>query len=197
MRSGWREFEQKVFARTFKIGHGKNRKENYMMRYFPTDSFTILELQNPSYDVPGLYKIRWSPDCEALKLWKGWSGWQSMRKSAMPRKYMCEPNLRFQPQNHAPKLGYSFSRNNTSPFPFPHSVERAALTASSQEDMGIFQKRKCGQTMGRSAQYQAMPDRTFDNLKASKFRDGRTLCCSETSFVDGEALRLWYVRSGM
>ena len=35
---------------------------------FPTNSFTILELQNPSYDVSERHKIRRSPDHEALKL---------------------------------------------------------------------------------------------------------------------------------
>ena len=34
----------------------------------PTDPFTILGLQNPSYDVSELRKIRRSPDREALKL---------------------------------------------------------------------------------------------------------------------------------
>ena len=40
----------------------------------PTDPFTILELQNPSYDAPELHEIRWSPDCKTLKLWKGRAG---------------------------------------------------------------------------------------------------------------------------
>ena len=42
--------------------------------FYPTNPFTILELQNPSHDIPELHKIRWSPDLEALKLWKGSSG---------------------------------------------------------------------------------------------------------------------------
>ena len=44
----------------------------------PTSPFTILELQNPSDDVPELHKISRSPDLEALKLWKcssGQTGW--------------------------------------------------------------------------------------------------------------------------
>ena len=41
---------------------------------FPTNPFPILELQSPSHDVPELHKIRWSPDLEALNLWKGSSG---------------------------------------------------------------------------------------------------------------------------
>ena len=40
----------------------------------PTDPFTILELHNPSYDVPEQHKIRRSPDFEAVKLWKCLSG---------------------------------------------------------------------------------------------------------------------------
>ena len=36
--------------------------------YFPTDPFTIFELQNPSHKVPELHEIRRSPDFEALKL---------------------------------------------------------------------------------------------------------------------------------
>ena len=36
----------------------------------PTDPFTILELQNPSYGVPELHKMIQSPDREALKLSK-------------------------------------------------------------------------------------------------------------------------------
>ena len=46
----------------------------YCINQFPTDPFTILELQNPSHDVPELRKSRRSPDLEALKLRKGWSG---------------------------------------------------------------------------------------------------------------------------
>ena len=34
----------------------------------PTDPFTVLELQNPSQDVPELHKIIRSPECKALKL---------------------------------------------------------------------------------------------------------------------------------
>ena len=30
--------------------------------------------QNPVHDVPELHKIRWSPDLEAPRLWKGSSG---------------------------------------------------------------------------------------------------------------------------
>ena len=44
---------------------------------FPTKLFTILELQNPSLDIPELQKIRPSPDLEAPKLWKGLSGCSS------------------------------------------------------------------------------------------------------------------------
>ena len=53
---------------------------------FPTNPFfTILELQNPSNDVPELHKIRWSPDLEALKLWKVSSGCQwFVSRSAWP-----------------------------------------------------------------------------------------------------------------
>ena len=40
----------------------------------PTDLFTILKLRNPWYGVPELNKISWSPDFEALKLWKVRSG---------------------------------------------------------------------------------------------------------------------------
>ena len=40
----------------------------------PTRPFTILELRNPSPDVPELHEIRRYPDLEALKLRKGWSG---------------------------------------------------------------------------------------------------------------------------
>ena len=40
----------------------------------PTDPFTTLEPQNPPHDVPGLHKIRWSPNFEALLWWKGGSG---------------------------------------------------------------------------------------------------------------------------
>ena len=40
----------------------------------PTNPFKILELPNPSHDVPELHRIRRSPDLEAPKLWKGSSG---------------------------------------------------------------------------------------------------------------------------
>ena len=43
-------------------------------RHFLTNLFIISKLQSPSLDVPKLNKIRWSPDLEALKLWKGSSG---------------------------------------------------------------------------------------------------------------------------
>ena len=42
--------------------------------YNLTDLFTISELSDPSHDVSKRYKIRQSPDLEALKLRKGWSG---------------------------------------------------------------------------------------------------------------------------
>ena len=35
---------------------------------YPTNPFTILELQNPSHDVPELHKVPRSPDVEARKL---------------------------------------------------------------------------------------------------------------------------------
>ena len=40
----------------------------------PTNTFTILKLQNPSYNVSKLHKICRFPDRETLKLWKGSSG---------------------------------------------------------------------------------------------------------------------------
>ena len=43
-------------------------------RRFPTNPFTILELQNASQDVPALHKFCRSPVREALKLWKCLSG---------------------------------------------------------------------------------------------------------------------------
>ena len=45
----------------------------WFFRFSLTDPFTTLELQNTSHDVSVLRKIRRSPDCEALKLWRGWS----------------------------------------------------------------------------------------------------------------------------
>ena len=42
------------------------------LSYFPDRQFQSLE--NPSIDVSKLRKIRWSPDFEALYLWKGQSG---------------------------------------------------------------------------------------------------------------------------
>ena len=44
----------------------------------PTDPFTILELQNPSYDAPELHEIRWSPDCKTR------AGGQSVHGSPYP-----------------------------------------------------------------------------------------------------------------
>ena len=41
---------------------------------FLTDLFTYFELLNPSFDVPELNAVPWSPELEALKLWKGRSG---------------------------------------------------------------------------------------------------------------------------
>ena len=41
---------------------------------YPTDPFTILELQDSSIDISKLHKGRLSPDYEALKLWMGRSG---------------------------------------------------------------------------------------------------------------------------
>ena len=40
----------------------------------PTDPFTMFELQNPLHEVLELQKISSSPDLEALKWRKGWSG---------------------------------------------------------------------------------------------------------------------------
>ena len=37
---------------------------------YPTDPLTILVLLNPSHDVPERNKMSWSPDLEALKLFK-------------------------------------------------------------------------------------------------------------------------------
>ena len=48
--------------------------ESIISFFFPTNPFTILELQNPWHDVPQLHKMRRSPDLQALKLWKGSSG---------------------------------------------------------------------------------------------------------------------------
>ena len=45
-----------------------------MIKIDPTNSFTILELQNPSHDVPELHTIRESPDFEALLSGKGLLG---------------------------------------------------------------------------------------------------------------------------
>ena len=42
----------------------KNKKQ-------PTNPFVILELQNPSHDIPEVHTIHRSPDLEALKLRKG------------------------------------------------------------------------------------------------------------------------------
>ena len=42
--------------------------KSIVILYNPTDTFTILELQNLSYDAPDLHKTRWSPDLDALKL---------------------------------------------------------------------------------------------------------------------------------
>ena len=42
----------------------------------PTDPFPTLELKHPSHDVSELYEMSWSPNCEALKLWKSQSGWE-------------------------------------------------------------------------------------------------------------------------
>ena len=41
-------------------------KSSYLL-FYPTDHFTVLELQNKSSDVPELHKIRRSPDLETLK----------------------------------------------------------------------------------------------------------------------------------
>ena len=45
------------------------------MAVFPNDPFTISELHNPLYNIPELHTIFCSPDPEALKLFKGRSGW--------------------------------------------------------------------------------------------------------------------------
>ena len=47
----------------------------YLLPTLPTDTFTTLELQNPSRDVPELHKNCRSPNFEALELSKGWSGY--------------------------------------------------------------------------------------------------------------------------
>ena len=55
---------------------------------YPTDPFTTLELQNPSRDVSELLReFRLSPDIEALKFWKGWSGIRC------PSSWSCNTNL--------------------------------------------------------------------------------------------------------
>ena len=47
---------------------GEQIKKCLVTLGYPTNPFTILELQNPSHDIPELHKIRRSPDREALKL---------------------------------------------------------------------------------------------------------------------------------
>ena len=45
----------------------------------PTDPFKLSGLQNQSFDVPELHIARRSPDLEALRSWKGRSGFQKFR----------------------------------------------------------------------------------------------------------------------
>ena len=58
---------------------------------FPTNPFTILELQNLSHDVPEQHKIRQSPDLEALMLQKSSSGYPDVheKNKIVPIDFNC------------------------------------------------------------------------------------------------------------
>ena len=70
--AGARFFGKAKWNVTWRKQVGNTRHE--LFTYNPTDPFTILKLQNASYDDPELHKTLWSPDREALELWKGRSG---------------------------------------------------------------------------------------------------------------------------
>ena len=55
--------------RAWRVGLGADKKPvlSSSGAYYPTNPFTILELQKPLHDVPVQQKIRRSPDLEALK----------------------------------------------------------------------------------------------------------------------------------
>ena len=53
-----------------------------------TDPFTNLELQNSSHEVSELLTLGWSPDFEALKLWKGRSGEGGRQAAAVYRQLL-------------------------------------------------------------------------------------------------------------
>lgn len=64
----------------------------------PTLSQLNLELQNPSLDVPELHKICRSPDLEALKLYKGRSGYTVHKNDALAFlivECLCVQNIYF------------------------------------------------------------------------------------------------------
>ena len=52
----------------------KRRSLKFVAMKYPTGNFPILELYNPSHDIPELHKIRRSADFEVLQLVKDWSG---------------------------------------------------------------------------------------------------------------------------
>ena len=60
----------------------------------PTDPFTNLELQNPSYDVPELHKTRRSSNSEALKLWKAGRGVSFGEQSKALSGYVRNPRTK-------------------------------------------------------------------------------------------------------
>ena len=67
------------------------------LRFFPqdpTNSFTTLEHQNPLQVIPGLLKIRRSPDLGALNLCKGRSGTTTKFTSNLKKRQalICLPN---------------------------------------------------------------------------------------------------------
>ena len=53
--------------------------DTYAGKWSPTDPFTIVELQNPSLDVPELLKIRRSPEKRGSEIVKGPVGSSSLR----------------------------------------------------------------------------------------------------------------------
>ena len=59
----------------------------------PTYLFSISEFKNPSHDIPEPDNIRLSPVLEAVKLWKGRSGW--LLVGERERKFKSERKLIF------------------------------------------------------------------------------------------------------
>ena len=73
-----------------------------MQRPIPIGLFPILELQNPSNDVPELHEIRQSPDRQAKKMRKGRSGFTKHIR-------ICTQLLRYNNQSYSLADGIEYA----------------------------------------------------------------------------------------